>query len=56
MVLIRHLYKSEFWFCVGSKNENRTKFLLNKIGLHSEHVVTILDSVVNMIGKTYIDI
>ena len=37
----------------GSKNWHQKDMLLNDIGLRAHHMVTILGSIVKMVGRTY---
>ena len=54
-----HNQTSKSEWCVvrcGSKNEHKKDMCLKEVGLHAQNVITILDSVDNIVGGIYLTI
>lgn len=52
LILIGHLYLSAMWFGMAPRTGTKTK-CLKEIGLCAPNMITILGSIVNIFGGTY---
>ena len=51
IIFIKHLYLSGVW--LGVSTDIKKAGVLKEIGLHAQKLLTILGSIVNIIGKTF---
>ena len=56
LILIGHLLLSGMWFHVAPRMDAKHTYGLEEIGLYSQHIISILGSIVNIIGGTYMTI
>ena len=55
LILIGHPYLSGVSLDVAPRTDTK-KMCLKEIGLHAQNMITILDSIVNVIGETFMTI
>ena len=55
-ILNKHLYLSDAWSCVNLKTNARKNLCFKETGLRAQSWLTILGSIVNICGETYMTI
>jgi hypothetical protein len=55
LILIGHPYLSGVWLDVAPRTDTK-KTCLKEIGLYGQNMITILDSIVNVVGEIFMTI